>query len=209
RACSGVIASSAGRATAAPSPRRTARREIRLVILHLLRPPVPAVLERVAPGDLQQQRGDPVLPFRQRRPDRLQRRGVEILYTPPQGVGRHFLRQAADKVVFPREQQGLELDRPPDGAAVGQGRGGLDRVGAVSLPPGAYGVVVLEREPDRVHAAVTVGAAGVGALLLEGLSEGQRAVRVGLVLELAGIGERRRRRRAEDRLQHPLPPLHR
>src|SRR5579862_326384 len=85
---SGAIASRVGSATATPSPRRTARREICLVIVHLAAArAVPPKLERVAPRDFQDQGGHPVSPVGHRPADGFHRRRVVILYAPVEGVG--------------------------------------------------------------------------------------------------------------------------
>src|SRR5262245_27285385 len=178
KAFSGDIASSAGSATATPMPRRTARREICLLILHLFASPgpVPTVLERIAPRDLHHQRRDAVVVIGQRLADSLHRRGVVILYAPPQREGHHFFCKAPDEVVLPRQHQRPQLHGALEGASVGQRRRGFNRVGAVLVAPCPDRVVVLEREPDRIHPLVAVGAAGIGPVLLEPLPERELAV---------------------------------
>src|SRR5690349_10623984 len=93
----GAIASSAGSATATPRPRRTARREICLLILHLFAAPfpIPPILERIALRHFHHQRRHPVAVLGHRLADGLHRGRVVILYAPPESIGQQFLRKTA------------------------------------------------------------------------------------------------------------------
>ena len=97
-----------------------------------------------------------------------------------------------------------------DLVAVGEHVGGLDRHAAlVAQPPRAHGVEVLEREPDRVHQAVTGGTGGVRPVLLHLLPHRARRAR-GLAFGQRGhVGRGHRRRRPEHVLEHPLASQHR
>src|SRR5258708_32509085 len=174
----GAIASSAGSATATPSPRRTARLEICLFILHLFTAAgtVPPELERVAPSDFHDERRHPVAVLGHRLADSLQRRRVVILYAPAQRIDQQFLRKTTDEVVLPGQDQGPQFGRPLEREAVGKARGRVDGMGAVDVAPGADRIIVLEREADRVHPLVAGGAARVGPVLLEALAQGELAV---------------------------------
>ena len=70
-----------------------------------------------------------------------------------------------------RAQDVLQLRTSANFRPPGQLAGGVDRELAVRRPPAADGVVVLEREAERVHLLVAGGALGVGPVLLHPLAE--------------------------------------
>ncbi len=93
-------------------------------------------------------------------------------------------------------------------AAIGQTSGGVDRGAFFGRPPAADRVESLQRQTRRIHQVVARGALRVGAMLGEALANGQVAVDC-VVLEGRHIGQRRRRRHAEQVVENPFAAQHR
>ena len=74
--------------------------------------------------------------------------------------------------------------------------------------PGADGVEILQREAERIHQLVAAGAGRAGAVRSIRSRSVFGAASV-LRLERRHVGERRRRRRAEQVLENPLAAQHR
>ncbi len=74
--------------------------------------------------------------------------------------------------------------------------------------PASDGVEPFERQADRIDHVVTPRAGRVGPMLREPLPAGQTAVH-GVVLERRHVGQRWRRRHAEQVVEHPLAANHR
>ena len=99
-----------------------------------------------------------------------------------------------------------QVDRARDHRAVRESAARVDRGAAdafLVVAPGAHGIEILEREADRIHRRVTARARRVRAMRFELLPERHHALGVDL-LEQRHVGRRRRRRRAEHVLEHPL-----
>ncbi len=79
-----------------------------------------------------------------------------------------------------------------------------DRAG-VSRAPRPDGVEVFQGEPDGIHHLVTARARGVRAVLHHLLTHRPGGLARFGFLERGDVGRRRRRRRAENILEHPLP----
>src|SRR5262249_15076430 len=95
-----------------------------------------------------------------------------------------------------------------EGFAVGQRAGGVDVEIAILGAKRADGVVVLEREAERVHAGMAVSTGDVGPVLLHALAEraGQRAL---IVVQLGHVRWRGRRRCTQQLFEHPTATLDR
>ncbi len=126
--------------------------------------------------------------------------GVGGVEAAAEAVDQQFFGEAAGELLgFLVTEQGFELLDALEGAAAGEGAGGVDGGVAVVRAPGADGVEVFEAEAERVELGVTAGAAGVGAVLFEALAECALEGAFGLVVfEGGNVGGRGRRRGAED-----------
>jgi hypothetical protein len=92
-----------------------------------------------------------------------------------------------------------------EAAAVHHHAGGVDRRLAIEHPPLAGMVEVFQRKPDRIHQAVAGRARWIGAVRLHALPQRGR-LRLGRVLLEIRFDAwwRRRRRRSQHVLEHPL-----
>ena len=92
-------------------------------------------------------------------------------------IGQQLLGHRPDEDVRLAQQRLPQLDHAVDRRAVDQLPRGVDRRAAraaVARAPGADGVEVLEREPDRVDHPVAAGARRVAAVLLQALAHRPR-----------------------------------
>ena len=100
-----------------------------------------------------------------------------------------------------RKARGLSMTRPR------QLDGRVDLRPPVVLAPAADGVEVLHGETERIHPAVAARTDRTAAVQLHPLAQRCRVAPV-VRLERRHVGRRRRRRRPQQGLQHPLPAQH-
>src|SRR5688572_17418115 len=172
-----AIASRNGKPIATPAPRRTVLRES-LVIRKLL---VSAMPEGMAPDDLDDEAGEAVAVLPDRRHDLLDRADVVVVRLSPQGERHQVPREGPHEVVrATSEDRLLELRGAVEAASVGKSADRVDVRRPVLLPPDADGVVVLEREAERIDLPVAGRAARIGPVALQLLPHARPVRRRGL-----------------------------
>ena len=165
-------------------------------------------LKRRAFHDRQNQRRDPIIVARRVASDRANCRIVVVLDAASECIGQQFFGGRSHEIVAVfRQKQLAQPGRTLELGAVGQLAARVDRRARILGAPPADAVVVLQREPDRIHPGVAGGADGVGPVHLHLLAHRQHLA-VRRRLQLRNVGRRRRRRRAEQVLENPLAALH-
>ena len=141
--------------------------------------------------------------------DALDRPPVVRLEAPPQRVGQHLLGQTYARTAAIASSRSARISAGRgEPLAVGQRPARIHRELAVRVAPPADGVVVLQAEAERVHVAVAGRAGRVGAVP-SSCSRIDCDSAPADFLEQRHVGRRRRRRHAEDVLQHVLAANHR
>src|ERR1044071_4905049 len=160
----GVMASSTGKARAAPVPRRNARRGSDFLVSIIACSPH---LKRHAFDDAENDGRPAVVVGVGFTDDLAQNRTVVFLYAAAQRVGQEPLGERLDEKAFLVEQDLAQASRAVEHRAVGQDDGRVDRPGADAdgVAPFADAVEVLQRKADRVHDPVADRAFGIGAVL--------------------------------------------
>ena len=133
------------------------------------------------------------------------RRRVVVHDAAAERVGQQLFRHGPDELAVPPRAAVLRGTR----AGCRRSRRTDSMVASMSAPtvlvaPAPDRVEVFEREAERVHTAMAGGADRVLPVRLHPLAQRRRPGRVAL-LQRRDVGRRRRRRRAEQRFEHPLP----
>src|SRR6516225_204386 len=198
----GVMASSRGSASAAPVPRKKARRGIDFLVITIAYPPH---LEWAAINDTKNDGRPPLVVRRSFTHDPANDGGVVLLDAASEPVGQETLGEGLHKHLAFGDQDVAQAPWSVERGAVGQHAGGVDRPAAflAGIAPAADAVIVLERKADRIHEAVADRALRARPVLLHALAHGHRLL-IAVVLERRDIRRRGRRRRAEELLQHPF-----
>src|SRR5947209_712285 len=188
-ASAGVMASSTGRASTAPVPRRKARRGIDFLAMIIADPPH---LEWGALDDTENDGRPPIVVQGSRARDLAQRSGVVFLHAAAQSIGHEPLGEGCDELILFAEQELAQALRPVEPGAVGQHAAGIDgsRPGAGRVAPAAEAVEVLQRKAHGIHRAVANGASGIGPVLLHAFTHGPRPG-ARILLQRWNIGRRR------------------
>ncbi len=129
----------------------------------------------------------------------------------PRAIGHQVLGEGAHQRLGPLHQRVGQLAEVVDRAAVVVVAAGVERHAVLAHPQPAGDVEAVERQADRIHEPVAGVAGRVGAVHLHPLARGEQLAVLGLagLLERRDVGRRRRRRRAEQHLHHPLAAQHR
>src|SRR5688500_11285342 len=144
----GIIASRSGRVSAAPAPRRNARRWIAFLCITIAHTPH---LEWRAFDDAEDHDGPAVLVSRRIAHDLAHGRAVIRLDAAAERVSEQPLGERVEEQVLFAEQHFAQAARAVEGSAVGQHTGGIDRTRTDGVAPAAQAVEILQREAERVH----------------------------------------------------------
>src|SRR5579859_4452893 len=165
---------------------------------------VPPVTEGIAPGDFREPGLGAIAVLLRRRKDGVHAWGIAGLDPPAQRIRQHVLGNTTDEGLLLFHQNLFQLARLGE---LLPGRKHAVRQHGLSLDLGAPApdrVEVLQREAHRVDRAVTAGADGVLAVLLQLLAKGQ-ALHGGVIRrQRRDVGRGRLGRIVEQRLQNPL-----
>ena len=196
--------SSSGSASAVPSPRRTVRRGIAFfeMITTLLRT---LHLERYALGNAQDDRRPPVIAGRRLADDFPDRRLVVVLDAAAERVDRAVSRSRSTTKSSRRPSMMPRRPASPSNFTPS----GVTPEASIGRPSSARAipadrVVVLEREPERIHHVVTRGTHRVAAVLLDALAHRARLLALHDRRQVGHVRRRRRRRVVEEVLEQPL-----
>ena len=171
-----------------------------------------AHLERHAANDTQDQRRESVVLGARVTDGGADHRHVGRRQAAADRIGQQLLGHRAHERLRVAHEGVPERDDAVKPGAVGQLSRRVDRIAerpAVLHAPRANRVEVLEREPDGIHDAVTRRTRRAGAMLFERLSSGARLLGLLFVVQRRHVVGRRRRRHADDVLEHPLAAQHR
>src|SRR5882762_577593 len=228
------MASSSGRASVTPTPRRNVRRGSAILEINIdellmrqnetgyrtiwnllaghlgvrrrldLRTMRRPHLERRALHRTQDQRLEFVTAGRTVTDDLPHRRRIIVLEAAAERVDHQLLGDGGRELLGARSHPVPQAGRTRKPRAVWQRGGRIDDRVPVAGAPLAGGIEVLERKSQRVHARVTARAYRVGAMLLHPLSQRQHLAAALVVLERPGVRRRRWRRRAQHVVEDPL-----
>ncbi len=161
--------------------------------------------------DAAHERGQRVVGLGRLRHDAAHHRHVARRQTAAERVGGEVLGEVLHEHARALHERRLQVGRARERRAVVERAGRIDRHAVVLDAPGAGDVEVLEREANRIDHPVARHARRVLAVLLHPLAHRAQAaaLRLGRLVERRDVRGRRRRRRAEQHLHHPLAAQHR
>ena len=169
----------------------------------------PSHLKWRAVNDGRNQRRQPIIVARRLAHDGAHRRLVVIFQAAAQRIHQQLFRDGLKILVAVAVEQRL---LQPGGAgklgAVGQLGRCIDDRADIFDAPLAHPIVILQREAQRIHAAMAGSAHRIGPVLLHLLAHRERLTIMILRLQCRNTGRRRRRRGAQQSLQNPLAALH-
>src|SRR6266566_1709383 len=168
----GVIASSIGKATTAPAPRKNVRRGMDFLKITIFCSPH---LERSAVDDAKNN-GRPLLVICGSFTRDLTNNRVVVLFdAATERISQKPLGEIFNEHIPLFEQELAQALRPIERSAVRQGAGRIDRsrTGSKGVAPTADAIEIVQREAKRVRHPVASGALGTGAVQFHALAHGQ------------------------------------
>src|SRR5262245_19399531 len=165
-------------------------------------------LERFTVYDCIDKRGQSVIVSRRFSHNRPYGRGVISFEAASERISEQLFGHGRDEFATVAGQENLlQFRRAVEFRSVRQLARSVDHHSGVLRAPTSDGVVILQREPDWVHAGVAGGADRIGAVRVHLFAQAQQPSVLAARLQIGHVWRRRRRRRAEQVFKNPFAPL--